>query len=426
MVVATIVSGQLAHLRTLLDSMNLRPGLLNPENALVPFAQLSELHFARLIILEDGTQEDLRAHGEKPFNFPPSLAFLGDFDGSREAFLRRLTERAGDGLRQIFSCCEGFKRDSDLRAWVAAHEKAPATMYVNWIGRTMQQVREEDALHAALSSHVDQNFAALDGRPPLEIRESLKRFIQEALQTGALRLSPPQPTPLDWQIRNVVHLVGVPFVLLLLSPVLLVALPFYLLRLARLQETDPEITPSPDPTHVARLAALEDHDTSNQFSALGTLKPGAFRRWSLVFYLWVVDWAARHIYNRGFLTRVNSIHFARWVFLDERRRLFFGSNYDGSLESYMDDFINKVAWGLNLVFTHGVGYPRTRWLIIGGAKDEQKFKKFIRRHELPTEVWYNAHPGLTTVDLERNTRIRAGLEKSALTEKEAREWLKLI
>ncbi|HEX9273027.1 MAG TPA: hypothetical protein VGA01_12515, partial [Candidatus Binatia bacterium] len=129
---------------------------------------------------------------------------------------------------------------------------------------------------------------------------------------------------------------------------------------------------------------------------------------------------------RGHLTRVNTIHFARWVFLDDKQRLFFASNYDGSLESYMDDFINKVAWGLNLVFSNGVGYPRTNWLILNGAKDEQKFKRYIRRHELPTEVWYNAHPGLTAFEMERNSRIREGVEKTFMNDNEIREWLKLI
>ena len=111
------------------------------------------------------------------------------------------------------------------------------------------------------------------------------------------------------------------------------------------------------------LAALEDHDVTNQFTVFGDLKPGLFRRWLTVFLLWLLDYSARHIYNRGYLTRVQTIHFARWVFLDDRRRLFFASNYDGSLESYMDDFINKVAWGINLVFSNGIGYPRTDWLI---------------------------------------------------------------
>jgi hypothetical protein len=139
-----------------------------------------------------------------------------------------------------------------------------------------------------------------------------------------------------------------------------------------------------------------------------------------------LDYGARHIFNHGYLTRVKSIHFARWVFLDNKRLLFFASNYDGSLESYMDDFINKVAWGLNLVFSNGVGYPRSRWLILDGAKDEQKFKNFIRRHELPTEVWYNSHPGLTAFDLERNTNIRAGIERMAMSDDEIRLWLKLL
>ncbi len=48
----------------------------------------------------------------------------------------------------------------------------------------------------------------------------------------------------------------------------------------------------------------------------------------------------------------------------------------------MDDFINKVGWGLNLVFSNGVGYPRTQWLIKGGAKFEGKYKKTLRRNQL--------------------------------------------
>jgi hypothetical protein len=33
---------------------------------------------------------------------------------------------------------------------------------------------------------------------------------------------------------------------------------------------------------------------------------------------------------------------------------------------------------------------------------------------------------LTAVDLERNTRIRRGLESSSISEQEAREWLALL
>jgi hypothetical protein len=139
-----------------------------------------------------------------------------------------------------------------------------------------------------------------------------------------------------------------------------------------------------------------------------------------------IDYTARHIFNRGRLARVTTIQFARWVFLDNRRRVIFASNYDGSLESYMDDFINKVAFGLNIVFSNGIGYPRTNWLILEGAKDEQTFKDYLRRHQIPTEVWYNAHPGLTALDKWRNSLIREGLEKPSMTDSEIQEWLRLF
>jgi hypothetical protein len=92
----------------------------------------------------------------------------------------------------------------------------------------------------------------------------------------------------------------------------------------------------------------------------------------------------------------------------------------------MDDFINKVAFGLNAVFSNGVGYPRTDWLLLHGAKTEQAFKNFLRRHQLPTDVWYNAHAGQTAQDLQRNTEIRIGLERSDLNEKEAARWVGLL
>jgi hypothetical protein len=220
--------------------------------------------------------------------------------------------------------------------------------------------------------------------------------------------------------------VGVPLLLLLFSPILLLYLPIFLIQLRFHELRDPVIAPRPSVEHAKSLAVIEDRVITNQFSAYGNIKPGLFRRWTLVFLLFAVEYTTRHIYNRGFLARVNTIHFARWVFLDNRTRLFFASNYDGGLETYMGDFINKVAWGLNIVFSNGVGYPRTNWLVMGGAKDELTFKDFLRRHQLPTDVWYDAAPGLTAFDMERNSRIRSGIEQQSMTEDELSEWIKLF
>jgi hypothetical protein len=61
-----------------------------------------------------------------------------------------------------------------------------------------------------------------------------------------------------------------------------------------------------------------------------------------------------------------------------------------------------------------------------GAKNEQKFKDFLRRHQIPTQVWYNAYPGLTALDRKRNALIREGLEQSSMTDSEIRQWLQLF
>ena len=426
MVAAPIAAGKEPELRAVLDAMNFRPGVVDPNNKVVPFARLERLHFCRFVILEDRTAEDLVAHGLPPPVWPKTLAFLGDCDGPAESFLAELVGVAGDGLRKVFSHCQEFESGGDLLEWLKARSQSPAANYVNWIGRTVRQIREECALKDALSAFVERHNAMLVSLDPVQVFYGLQNFVRAEITAGRLTLTPATPTPLGWRSRNCLHLIAVPALLLLVTPLLLLYAPLFAYQLRRREKCDPEITPRPAADHVKKLADLEDHDVTNQFSALGNVKPGLFRRWTVTFFVWILDYGVRHIFNHGYLTRVKSIHFARWVFLNDKRRLFFASNYDGSLESYMDDFINKVAWGLNLVFSNGVGYPRTRWLILDGAKDEQKFKNYIRRHQLPTEVWYNAHPGLTAFDLERNTQIRKGIEKPIMNDDEIRAWLRLL
>jgi hypothetical protein len=193
-----------------------------------------------------------------------------------------------------------------------------------------------------------------------------------------------------------------------------------------LEKTDAELCDRVDQAYTDNLASIEDHDVSNSFTAMGSLKPGIVRRVTAKTVFFAIDYAARHVFNRGGLARVRTIHFARWVFLDGGKRVVFLSNYDGSLESYMDDFINKVGFGLNLAFSAGIGYPTTNWLVLDGCGDERKFKEYLRRHQLPTQVWYKAYPGLTAVDLERNGRIREGVDSPTLTDREAREWVALL
>jgi hypothetical protein len=305
---------------------------------------------------------------------------------------------------------------------VRDHRVESAANYINWVGRTVKDIREEAALHDALDRFV-QGCPAQSAR---DLHRSARKFVRDELSAGRLTLTPEPSTPIGWRIRNTAHLVGVPIALLAAAPALVVVGVVGLLQLRMMEKTDPELCERCDAAHSDDLALLEDHDVTNQFTAMGSLKPGALRLWTTIAAFFAIDYAARHVFNRGGLARVRTIHFARWVFLDNRRRAVFFSNYDGSLEAYMDDFINKVGFGLNVAFNGGIGYPRTRWLALDGCSDERKFKEYLRRHQVPTQVWYKAYPGLTAVDLERNTRIRRGIEIDSMTEQQATEWAALL
>lgn len=427
LVIAPIKKGREGELRTLLDSMNLAPGTADPANALVPFQQFPEIHVARFVILEDRTTDDLQqAYGLTPQQYSPYLAFLADFDGPVDVFRDALATKAKAGLERIFLCCDGFESHTSISEWMKTHNYAPATVYINWLGRTVTQIREEQALHLALEGHLQNNATSYSHKTLADTHSALREFMQSELRSGRLKLSPQSRTPLGWLLRNSVNFIMVPLILLLLSPLLIIYLPFFVVQLRSREKKDPVIAPRVEASYTDRLAILEDHDVTNQFTAMGSVKPGVFRRWTLAFFLWVLNWTTRHIYTRGQLARVPTIHFARWVFIDNKKRLLFASNYDGALETYMDDFINKVGWGLNLVFGNGIGYPATNWLVLDGAKDEQSFKYFLRRHQLPTNVWYKAYPGLTAFDLKRNTLIRRGIEQERLPESELREWASLL
>jgi hypothetical protein len=290
----------------------------------------------------------------------------------------------------------------------------------------VRQIREEAALYDALENYIERNAADLNGLAPRELHEKLRTFVNAEQSAERLTLSKQSPTPIGWQVKNLAHMIGFPLLGLLLLPVLLVAAPFYIFALRRLEKSDPIVCPTADQNHSEKLSSFEDHDVTNQFSAMGSLKPGLVRLLTTSVVLKTVNYGARHITRPGRLGRIRSIHFARWVFVAGKERMIFCSNYDGSVESYMDDFINKTGFGLNASFSNGIGYPRTNWLVRDGCIDERNYKEYLRRHTLPSQVWYKAYPGFSAVDLEKNTRIRQGLEMSSMTDEQARDWVALL
>jgi hypothetical protein len=384
-----------------------------------PFAKLASVHFGRFVVLDPA--RDLNG---KPI--APALYFSVDFDGPLDPFLAQLTEVAGASIDRAFGHCVGYAATTPAErvAFLRAHAIPAGTVYVNWIGRTVQQIQLESGLRNQIESFLDRSARDLAGASPKAIRAAVQRFV-EAEPVLAWARSPLPPLSFAWRVRQAVEIVLLAVAFVLLSPLILLALPAFLVVLRAHEKADVPSTAVPDAATLDHLADLEDHVVQNPFSAVGVVKPGWFRRMTLTLVLFVLNITTRFIFNRGSLSGVKTLHFARWVFINDKRRLIFASSYDGSLESYMDDFINLVSWGLNAGFSNGVGYPRTSWLVLQGATAEQPFKNFLHTHQVPTQVWYSAYPGLSVVNITQNASIRAGLW-GEMDDADAQNWLGLL
>jgi hypothetical protein len=102
--------------------------------------------------------------------------------------------------------------------------------------------------------------------------------------------------------------------------------------------------------------------------------------------------------------------------------MLFFSNFDGSWQQYLGDFIDKSGWGLTGIWSNTMKFPRTRFLLTGGAYDEEHFLAWSRYYQIPTAVWYCAYPHLSIKNVINNSYIRNELFQD-LNEQEARKFL---
>lgn len=379
-------------------------------NALVPFGSMPDVHFARFVILDDAPVGDRIV--------PASLVYAGNVDAPSSAHLDALTA-CGPGLDAIWQHCDGYPPASLRTAatrleYLNAHMIPTAAFYVNTIGRSVRQARSEAALRDALQTALDRSRTS---RTHGDVAAVLRKHCRDDPSLRDL-LEPAEGLSGEWRTNEIATIVRTAVGALIVAPLAIVVGIPWVLYLRRLEIQDASAAPLRlGANRRGQLAIAEDHVVQNQFSAVGSVKPHWLRRLTLRVLLAAADFATRHHFNKGDLgtvpplglNGVDTIHFAQWIVLDDGYRVLFLSNYDGSLTSYMDDFINKVAWGLNAVFSHGENYPATRWLVLDGASDEQNFKAFLQKHQIPTQAWYSGYKDSSALNLTNNAAIRAGL-----------------
>lgn len=210
------------------------------------------------------------------------------------------------------------------------------------------------------------------------------------------------------------------------AAMLVIALAITLVMLLRYYErTDVPDDRDPELSKLEKNIAREDlpGHAQNHFMAVTLLKrPGWFRKLTLALSLWGIKQLVSHAYRPGFVLNMGTIHYAKWFRLPKTDKLIFLSNYDGSWESYLEDFIMKAHAGQSAAWSNGAGFPKTKLLIFEGAQDGDRFKRWVRRQQVPTQFWYSRFPKLTTSEIRNNAVIHQGLAR-AHTDSAARSWL---
>jgi len=410
--VTRIKPDKVEELRNLLDNEIAKHLLDNP---LLPFPSLTRLHFASLVVTEDKTYGDY-------------LVFENNFDGPLNDYLDELYRHAAVGLHRIYSCCVDYPATSAsdrarTLAYLRQHIVRPNAYHIGNLGRSVERTKREDGLRDRVEAFLDgvvrqkSNDASVGG-----VRHKVQGFTRAFPALAWAAQAEPRQTQMERFIPRLK--IGIAAVIaLVLLPILIPLLIFWVLVLRYKEKRDPSPASFDINEHVGNLVEREDRTrvVQNHMTSITLVKPGSFRRVTLWSLLWLVNLIARTS-DKGELSGIPSIHFAHWSMIDKGRRLLFVSNFDGSWENYLDDFIDKASTGLTGIWSNTVGFPRARWLVLDGARDGSLFKANARDKQIYTNVWYSAYPSLTVQTIDNSSAIREQMFAS-LDEAATREWV---
>jgi hypothetical protein len=394
--------------------------LMEASGANALFGGVKTIHFARLVVLDAGVFQD-------GVSFPARLLLDTSYDLPLDSHIEELVEAAGPQLWDVFSLCAGFldavAYDRHVLAqYLRSHMVRTDMFYVGVGRRSVEQIRREHDLRGAIEEFADSQRHAFEGKDPVFIRERIQQFVAEQPSLSWALTPSPRPS-LEQTLVHYTKPALVALAALLLSPVWLPLATVWLLAILASEIRDPGGANVTSRERLRLLLGRETGPVQAQFTGYGELKRG--RHWTLLFLLRMANFAAPYVFRNGRLSDIPTVHFARWVVIDEGRQMLFLSNYDGDSEGYLRDFINIAAKNLTLLFSHSLAFPPTRCMIFGGAADARGFMQWGRRRHMVTNIWYSANPLVSVRNVWTNSAIREGLS-GTMTDAEARNWLKKL
>jgi hypothetical protein len=428
-VLAPIVPGREQPLRRTLEELGLdvsgrRLGP-HPTRPHIHFPRCRLVHFARFAILDDPDR------GPGRFR----LLFSSNYDGSLDDHLSELVA-ATTGMDAIWGACEGYVDSRGFADFVRAHALTPVAFYIAFRGETSHRIRRSLDVRRRLEEHIDSEG-------PRFLADSHRATAAETwpgLHAELLASSPPSPEPLARIRRAAAILLEALALALRHGPVRL------LLALRKVTASIDRLTPlrlfnrltfnsmRPLSSHWSSVpvdssspcASLEAGDdipsvnagqapsfdeedavTQNQLTLVTTIGPGGQSQVEAVMSL--IDAYSRHLAPAGSLIGISTIHFVRWLVIDEGRRLMMLSDYDGSWEAYIDEFAEMILSGLDAIWGTALGYPAE------GARDLQAFKRFLRCHQVPAAAFYSGYPESTVLNIKRDLPLEGAVSQGLRT-----------
>ena len=454
-IVAPAAQSQIAGLESVIDALGNPVDQALRAKLTVLDAQGRGIHFMSMHALAGDDGKD----GHILFEFTA--------DGDAESALRQVVGAIGTDLAKIFALARDWRGGGDIYHYLWSHRIGvgsgyfanPGLAFAGTPGMSVGRIRQEAALadfvatlidsgdtdvrpidrlariRAALAQSTAFNWVLQPGPPPL--RDAGHRgplALVAALAWPFLKayLWPVAPVlvaaaviaslaGLSW--HGVLCVAGWTLLVLVLLSALGAGLLYVGLR--RQEAADWVQSRAPDTAILDQIGARENHGAQNHMMSITRRKPGLVRAATLRLVFWLIGSLARVQFRPGNLGDISTIHAARWVTIPGTRDLIFLSNYGGSWESYLEDFITRAHAGLTAVWSNTIGFPRTKNLFQDGATDGERFKRYARASMRATRFWYSAYPDLTTDNIRRNAVMRRGLAV-ALTNDEAQQFLSLF
>jgi deferrochelatase/peroxidase EfeB len=390
------------------------------------------------------------------------LEFTGD--GAAGVAVARIAAAIGADLEPIFSMARDWRANVGIAAYLEGHRievgssffANPGLCFAGTPGMSVGRILAEAALARFVAPLIDDGEADLR---PIDRLAAVRRAVA-ASDDFRPALEPPLPpgrAGRDLKPAQVAAELAWPFIRAYLWPFLFVLVPafaialllhrtignaalialgvtillvaltalYFYVGLRRREKSDWVDGRAPDAAILAEMGKRENFCAQSHMVSVTERKPGLVRWLTLRLAFWLIAMFATRVYREGFLGDISTIHAARWITIPGTRKLVFFSNFGGSWESYLEDFITRAHAGLTAVWSNSVGFPRAKNLIQDGATDGERFKRYARASMLPTRFWYSAYPDLTTDHVRCNAAMRRGLA-AALTNDEAAQWLALF